>query len=44
MRWLIAILLVIHGLIHAGVATAPDRSKGEAGARSSSSRGKIARG
>jgi hypothetical protein len=30
MRWLIAILLIIHGLIHAGVATAPDPSKGEA--------------
>lgn len=31
MRWVIAILLIIHGLIHAGVATAPDPSEGEAG-------------
>jgi hypothetical protein len=31
MRLIIAILLIIHGLIHAGVATAPDPTKGDAG-------------
>jgi hypothetical protein len=31
MRWLIAVLLVVHGLIHAGIATAPDPSKGDSG-------------
>ncbi len=31
MRWIIAVLLIIHGLIHVGVATAPDPSKGDNG-------------
>jgi hypothetical protein len=32
MRWIIVALLIVHGLIHVGVATAPDPSRGENGA------------